>query len=224
MGAMSSSFSLADPPSLSDLRVFLGRSARVEDGAVRLLADDHVLAAYTPILQPRGLLDRSATVLGLRVFALDESAGFDRVVPIRALSDRLAHLQWEPGGAEGKPVVLPDGDDATAGSWAGVSPPRGGWVRREPVDPLVLDRVAREGINEIAAAVGSETGEHIVGRVRSSVWGRPLNGFEDVPAGAAFALFALGFLDADDPVTLLESGAWRRLTSRRGHVLVRTPG
>ncbi|PPH97773.1 hypothetical protein C5C95_11145 [Rathayibacter sp. AY1B7] len=221
---MSSSFSLADPPSLSDLRVFLGRSARVEDGAVRLLADDHVLAAYTAILQPRGLLDRSATVLGLRVFALDEPAGFDRVVPIRALSDRLARLQWEPGGADGKPVVLPDGDDATAGPWAGVSPPRGGWTRREPVDPGFLERVAREGIDEIAAAVGSETGEQIVGRVRSSVWGRPLDGLEDVPAGAAFALFALGFLGADDQVALLESGAWRRLTSRRGHVLVRTPG
>lgn len=224
MGAMSSSFSLADPPSLSDLRVFLGRSARVEDGAVRLLADDHVLAAYTPILQPRGLLDRSATVLGLRVFALDESATFDRVVPIRALSDRLARLQWEPGGAAGKPVVLPDGDDATAGPWAGVSPPRGGWTRREPVDPLFFERVAREGIEEIAAAVGSETGEQIVGRVRSTVWGRPLDGLEDVPAGAAFSLFALGFLGPDDPVALLESGAWRRLTSRRGHVLVRTPG
>lgn len=220
---MSSSFSLADPPSLSDLRVFLGRSARVEDGAVRLLADGPVLATYTPILQPRGILDRSSTVLGLRVFALSEPAAFDRVVPIRALSDRLARLQWEPGGADGKPVVLPDGDDVTAGAWAGIAPPRGGWARREPVDPAFLERVARDGIDEIAAAVGSETGEQIVGRVRSSVWGRPLEGLVDVPAGAAFALFALGFLGADDPVALLESGPWRRLTSRRGHVLVRTP-
>ncbi|MBF4462224.1 MULTISPECIES: hypothetical protein [unclassified Rathayibacter] len=221
---MTASFSLADPPSLSDLRVFLGRSARVEDGAVRLLADGRVLAVYTPILQPRGLLDRSATVLGLRVFALAEPAAFDRVVTIRALSDRLARLQWAPGGADGKPVTLPDGDDATAGAWAGVSPPRGGWTRREPVDPVMLERVARDGIDEIAGAVGSETGEQIVGRVRSSIWGRPLDGLDGVPAGAAFALFALGFLEANDPVAVLESGAWRRLTSRRGHVLVRTPG
>ena len=64
---MMSSFSLADPPSLSDLRVFLGRSARVEDGAVRLLAQDRILAAYTAILQPRGLLDRSSTVLGVSI-------------------------------------------------------------------------------------------------------------------------------------------------------------
>lgn len=84
--------------------------------------------------------------------------------------------------------------------------------------------MAREGIDEIAAAVGSETGEQIVGRVRSAVWGRALDGLPGVPAGAAFALFALGFLGADDPVALLESGAWRRFTSRRGHVLVRTPG
>ncbi|WKK71393.1 hypothetical protein Q0F99_18640 [Rathayibacter oskolensis] len=90
-------------------------------------------------------------------------------------------------------MPLPDGDDATAGAWAGIAPPRGGWLRREPVDPAFLERVARDGIDEIAAAVGSETGEQIVSRVRSSVWGRPLDGLEDVPAGAAFALFALGF-------------------------------
>ncbi|NQX10090.1 hypothetical protein HQQ80_00425 [Microbacteriaceae bacterium VKM Ac-2855] len=218
---MSPSFSLADPLSLSDLRVFLGRSARVEDGAVRMIADANVLAVYTPVLYPRGILDRSATVLGLRVFALTETTGFDRVVPIRALSDRLARLQWEPGGADGKPVLLPEGEDATAGVWAGISPPRGGWQRSATADAAVLERVARAGIDEIAAAVPTGVGEQIVTRVRSTVWGRPIDEFAELPAGAAFAAFALGFLDAADPVAVFQSGAWHRLTSRRGHVLVR---
>jgi hypothetical protein len=218
---MSSSFSLADPLSLSDLRVFLGRSARVEDGAIRMIADAHALAVYTPVLYPRGLLDRSPTVLGLRIFALTDTDGFDRVVPIRALSDRLARLQWEPGGADGKPVPLPDGDDVTAGSWAGITAPRGGWERRDPADPAQLELVARAGIDEIAAAVPADVGEQIVNRVRSTVWGRPIAELGDIPAGAAFAAFALGFLGADDPVSILASGTWRRLTTRRGHVLVR---
>lgn len=218
---MSSTFSLADPLSLSDLRVFLGRSARVEDGAVRMIADANALAVYTPVLYPRGLLDRSATVLGLRIFALAETDGFDRVVPIRALSDRLARLQWEPGGADGKPVTLPDGDDATAGTWAGIAPPRGGWQRLDPVDPESLERVARAGIDEIAAAVPADVGEQIVTRVRTTVWGRPIDGLGDIPAGAAFAAFALGFLAAGESVAVLTNGPWRRLTTRGGHVLVR---
>ncbi|PPI55229.1 hypothetical protein [Rathayibacter toxicus] len=220
---MSVSFFLADPQSLSDLRIFLGRSARIEEGAIRLLADGHVLAASTVVLQPRGILDRSATVLALRVYGLAVPTSFDRVVRIRALSERLARVQWETEGANGTPVILPEAEDATAGSWAGISPPRGGWSWREPVDAGVLEQTARAGIEEITAAVGAETGEQIVSRVRSSVWGRPLDGLADVPAGAAFALFALGFLRADDPVALFDSGRWRRLTTRRGHVLVRTP-
>jgi hypothetical protein len=41
-----------------------------------------------------------------------------------------------------------------------------------------------------------------------------------VPTGAAFGAFSLGFL-GDDAVRLYETGPWTRLTTRRGHVLVR---
>ena len=67
---MSQSFTLTDSQSLSDLIVFLSRSGRVLDGSVRLMASEGVLAVYTAIFYPRGLLDASPTVLGLRTFAL----------------------------------------------------------------------------------------------------------------------------------------------------------
>jgi hypothetical protein len=57
--------------------------------------------------------------------------------------------------------------------------------------------------------------------VRAEVWGRPIDGLEYVPAGAAFAAESLGFLADDEPVTILETGPWTRLTTRRGHTLVR---
>ena len=39
--------------------------------------------------------------------------------------------------------------------------------------------------------------------------------------GAAFAALSLGFLGEDDPVAVYESGPWTRLTTKRGHVLVK---
>ena len=54
---MATSFTLPDAASLGDLRTYLGRAARIEDGSVRLIADSGVLAVYTAILYPVGLLD-----------------------------------------------------------------------------------------------------------------------------------------------------------------------
>ena len=70
---MSQSFSLTDSLSLADLQVYLSRAGRVEDGAVRLISAAGVLAVYTAILYPRGLLDSSPTVLGLRTVRADRA-------------------------------------------------------------------------------------------------------------------------------------------------------
>jgi hypothetical protein len=56
--------------------------------------------------------------------------------------------------------------------------------------------------------------------VRSEVWGKPIPGAEHLPAGAAFAAFALGFL-GEDPVRVYDTGPWTRLTAHRGHILVK---
>lgn len=222
---MSLTFSLADSLAVADLRVYLERAARVENASARLVAGSGVLAVYTGILYPRGLLDTTPTVLGLRTFATDPDATFDAVVPIRALLDRLARLPQQQGD-EPVGIRLPPqtGTESGTASWAGISPPRGGWQRVGEAGFDALEAAVRAGIEEIAAAIPPGTGEHIVQRVRSEVWRRPLAGLEpqvEVPAGAAFAGSSLGFLHPDEPAALLTTGAWLRLSTRRGHVLVR---
>ncbi|CAN5216528.1 hypothetical protein BH09ACT2_BH09ACT2_06870 [soil metagenome] len=222
---MSHTFSLVDSLSLGDLQVFLSRAQRVEDGSVRLIAGQGVLAVYVAILVPAGLLDESPTVLGLRTFALsaaDDAApdSFDAVVPVRSLLERLNRLQGEIVDPTA-PVTVNLPMQVNTVTWAAISPPRGGWKALESVEASVLEAVAKSGIDEVAAAIPTGTGEQIVQRVRSEVWGHPIPGFEYVPAGAAFAGLSLGFLGGSAPVKIYETGPWTRLTSDRGHVLVK---
>ena len=218
---MSQLFSLADSLSLGDLQVYLSRAARVEDGSVRLISAAGVLAVYTAILYPRGLLDQSPTVLGLRTFALTEQVDLDKVVPVRSLLDRVARLLASAAAPVETPVTVTVPLEVSTVTWAGISPPRGGWQQQGETDAAVLERAARAGIDEVAAVIPSGTGEQIVQRVRSEVWGRPIDGLEFVPTGAGFAAFSLGFLSDDEPVQLFETGLWTRLSTSRGHVLVR---
>ena len=221
---MVQSFTLIDAASLGDLKVYLGRAARVENGSTRLLGGLGVLAAYTATLTPKGLLDRAPTVLGLRTFALATPEPFDTVVSIRALLDRLAQLSLLSNSAEGPlEIPLPPGEQGVA--WAGISPPRGGWEAAGTVDSAVIEEAARAGIAEVAAAVGDSTGEQLVHKVRSEVWGRDLDVLPDleprIPAGAAFSAVSLGFVKPGDDVSVYASGPWVRLSTRRGHVLSR---
>jgi hypothetical protein len=219
---MVQSFSLVDALSLGDLKVYLGRAARVGTGSVRLIGGQGVLAVYSSVLAPKGLLDGGPTVLGLRTFALtDRDVAFDEIVSIRALLDRLALLSVVVNGETGPvEVQLPPAEGPTA--WAGISPPRGGWTNLGLVDSALLEKSAGEGISEVAAALPPDTGEQLVHKVRTEVWGRPIEGIgRQTAAGAAFAAVSLGFLRPDDPVALYESGPWTRLSTRRGHVLTR---
>jgi hypothetical protein len=222
---MSETFTLQDSLALSDLATYLGRAARVEDGSVRLIAGGGVLAVYTAVLYPIGLLDESPTVLGLRTFALSEAEEFDAVVPMASLLMRLERLSAEPRDVEATVTVsLPMRVNTV--TWAAISPPRGGWSALPEIASSVLDRVARAGIDEVAEAIPSGTGEQIVHKVRSEVWGRDIPEAGAIPAGAAFAALSLGFLPEATPtgspaVSVFETGPWTRLTSPRGHVLVK---
>lgn len=209
-----SAFTLTDAPSLDDLQVFLSRAARVEEGSVRLIAGSGVLAVYCSVFAPAGLLDESATILGLRTVALGEPVTFDAVVPVRSLLQRIERAQAETATTVGLPM------EVSTASWAAISPPRGGWQQIGDVAPALLDSAARVGIRDVAAAVPDGVGEQIVRRVRTEVWGRPTPGAEHIPAGSAFAAFALGFI-GEDPVRVYESGPWTRLSTQRGHVLIK---
>lgn len=217
---MSDSFTLVDGLALRDLQVFLGRAERVENGSVRLIAAGRVLAVYVAALYPVGLLDETPTVLGLRTLELAEETRFDTVVPVRSLAERVTR-KLDQGADDTEPVSLTLPLSVNTVTWTAISPPRGGWITLEPTDAATLERSAKQGIEEVAAAVPTGTGEQIVHRVRSEVWGRPIESLEHVPAGAAFAAVTLGFLSADEPVSIHETGPWTRLTTRRGHVLVR---
>jgi hypothetical protein len=214
---MSRSFTLADSLAALDLRVYLERAARLEDGVVQLVGDTGVLAVYTAVLYPRGLLDRTPTVLGLRTFGTLDDARFDVVVPARALLDRMATID-----AQTPPAEIPLPPETTRPPWTGISAPRGGWSVAEEISAEELTTTATTGIAEVAAAVPDGVGEHLVHRARGAVWNACLPGLEYVPRGVAFAALSLGFLvEPEEVATVLVSGRWRRLTVRRGHVLVK---
>jgi hypothetical protein len=219
---MSSTFTLVDALALRDLQVYLGRAARVEEGSVRLIAGGGILAVYVAVFYPLGLLDEAPTVLGLRTFALKGSDAFDAVVPVRSLLERINRLV-EKIEDESSPIVATLPMEVHTVTWAAISPPKGGWATHSPTHSGILESAARAGIDEIAEAVPTGTGQQIVHSVRSEVWGRPIDDLEHVPAGGGFAAFSLGFLggDASDEVRIYETGPWTRLTTPRGHVLIK---
>jgi hypothetical protein len=218
---MSTAFTLQDSLALDDLTTYLSRAGRVEDGSVRLIAGNGVLAVYVAVFYPAGLLDESPTVLGLRTFRLSEAEAFDAVVPVGSLLQRLQNRKNEVSDVAA-PVTVTLPMQVHTVSWAAISPPRGGWTALESASSTVLDAAGRAGIDEVATAIPTGTGEQIVHRVRSEVWGRPIPGLEHVPAGAGFAALSLGFLGpAEEDVQIFETGPWTRLTTRRGHVLAK---
>lgn len=215
---MSSPLLLSEPHALADLDTFLGRAVQVEDGSARVVVAGGVLAIYVPVLFPSGLLDESATILGLRTFALaDDARELDLVVPMSSLRARAA----ASGGVElGMPTAV------YSVTWAGVVPPRVGWQPiGDPISTELLAEIAEEGIREVAAALPENAGEAIVRQVRSMVWGEPIAGAEALPSGSALAAAALGFLPpagaSPELGTIHGVGPWTRLTLARGHVLIK---
>jgi hypothetical protein len=203
-----------DPRDLSDLRTFATRARSIDDGAIRLQASGPVLAAYVCVLRPRLLGEATPTILGLRTMALAHPAETDVTVPLSAVLDRLAR-------AGENDVELPLPPVNVTESWAGVGAPRGGWELVGALQDAELRRSAEAGIAEVAGIMPDKPGALIVNNARATVWGRELPETGGLPAGAAFAALALGFL-AGGEQQLYRAGRWFRLSGSRGHVLVRT--
>ena len=209
---------LTEPTATSDLDTFLGRAAAVQDGSVRVIVTGGVLAVYAPVLQPASLLDDAATVLGLRVFAVDDDAEeLDRVVSIQSLRSRVTAADAAAGFEIGLPTPV------YAVTWAGVVPPRGGWAATGEVSSAILATTAVAGIAEVAEAIPANAGDPVVRSVRGLVWNAPILGAESLPKGAALAAYTLGFLppSGEERATIYEVGPWARLSLTRGHVLVK---
>lgn len=218
---MDRTLDLPDAAALADLQTYLGRADAVERASVRLVGGAGVLAVYTAVLYPSGLLDDTPTVLGLRTVGIDPAQDLDVVVPIASLVERLKRAEESLAEAAGAVRVGIPAEVNTV-TWAGVAPPRSGWVAVGQTQADVLSEVARAGIVEVAEALPQEAGEPLVRRVRADVWSRPIDGAEHVPAGAAFAAQSLGFLkDPLEQIPVYDSGPWTRLSTERGHVLVK---
>jgi hypothetical protein len=202
----------SDADAAADALTFAGRTARLGDGAVRLQAAGGTMAMTSAPLAPKGLLDPTPTVLVLRALPVDPELECDVVVDAASL---------RAAGATEAAVELPE--SALSAAWAGISPPRTGWSALAPIAAATLAARAQWGIAAVAEAMPQDPGEDVVRTVRASVWGEPDAALQDLPRGAAFAAFAMGFIVGQEDARVLSSGAWTRLTLDRGHVLVRRP-
>lgn len=214
---MANTFALESPEARLDAVQFLERAARVNNGSARLIADGNHLQVYVGMLIPRGLLDQTPTVLGLRVFRLRTQQTFDVVVPIESLVHRLLVTQEENAEETRVPAEV-----ATL-SWASITPPREGWRRRLGVSSEALRSAAEQGVKKVAEAVPGTIGESVLQKVRTEVWGTMIPTHKRIPAGAAFAADALGFL-GDKPLAVHSLGNWVRLSATSGYVLVKFSG
>lgn len=212
-------FVLADEQSVVDLQSFLNRARRLDpDGMVRLRAFGDVLAAYVAPIFAGNLMDKGPTVLGLRTSELAEPTEIDAVVLISSVQERLARLLETSGLKEFK-VQL---NETTRAPWAGISPPRQGWVSMGTINEARLTQIARDGIAEVAAAIPESVGGPIAARIRGEIWGRGIDLESQVPTGAAFAAAGLGFLTENEEVGLFHADGWVRLSSIHGHVLAKS--
>jgi len=214
---MANTFSLESKKARLDAIQFLERAARVNNGSARLIAVGDVLQVYVGILIPRGLLDKTPTVLGLRVFRLTTPQTFDVVVPLDSLIHRLTVTNEENGIETRVPA------EVASLSWASITPPREGWRRRLSVSAEALTSAAETGVKQVAEVVPETIGESVLQKVRAEVWGGLIEGHKRIPAGAAFAADALGFL-ADKSLSVHSLDNWVRLSAKAGYVLVKFPG
>jgi len=214
---MTHTFSLTSDQARADAIQFLERAARVNNGSARLIAHDDGLLVYVGVLFPRGLLDKTPTVLGLRVFALATQARFDVVVPLESLIHRLRV------GIENKESETTVPAEVASLSWSAITPPQGGWRRRLGVSSESLRVAAAAGVAAVAETVPEVIGESVLQKVRAEVWGTVIPEHKRIPAGAAFAADALGLL-GEKSLSVHTLDNWLRLSSKFGYVLVRFPG
>jgi len=213
---MKNTFTLTDQESVADLQAYLQRAKRLDaDGMVRLRAFGVVLAAYVAPIYAGSLMDSGPTVLGLRTTNLASPGEVDAVVPISAVLDRLARLSAENGELT---VTLPPTERA---SWAGISPPRTGWVEEGTINETVLTQIAKDGIEEVKNTLPESVGGPIAARIRGEIWGKGIAQDPRIPTAAAFAAAGLGFLTENEEVDVLTAEGWIRLSADHGHVLAK---
>ena len=211
-------FVLADRQTAADLQSFLNRAKRLDpDGLVRLRAFGEILAAYVAPIYSGNLMDSGPTVLGLRTCELAAPAEVDAIVPIGSVLERLARLLDDESTTEFKIQLIESG----RAPWAGISPPRQGWLEIATINESRLTQIARDGIEAVAASLPESVGGPIAARIRGEIWGKGIDLDTKIPTGAAFAAAGLGFLTENEEVGVYAAEGWVRLSSEHGHVIAK---
>ncbi|GAA2089507.1 hypothetical protein GCM10009801_53870 [Streptomyces albiaxialis] len=200
----------ADPGEAAGLAAFLGRLLRWEkNAAVRIQAGDGVAAVFA---KPARF-----EVLAVRTGRLLEPVELDVTVSAGELLERIDE--------ERETVAVPGA--VTGPSWAGLLPPRGGWSEFGTVPVDAVRTVAAAAVGEFRQRADKlpedQRTRPVLDALAEEIWSRPL-GRTGLPLRAVHAAHALGFLRGEEPVSLLEAGAWKRLRTPYGSVLVRREG
>jgi hypothetical protein len=213
---MYNNFIFHDSNDLADLSGYLKRALRLDGaGAVRLRAFGSVLAVYVSPIYAGSLLGDGLTVIGLRTINLASENELDSLFLIE---DLLAAA--EKSIEKDSLTVIPPKTASRVG-WAGISPPRQGWVLSGEVEQEKISAWAKDGIAEVAEALPESIGSAIAARVRLQIWGKAVGIEHNFPAGSAFAMAGLGFIQKGVPVKVYRSHGWIRLSTDFGHVIAK---
>jgi hypothetical protein len=200
----------ADPGEAAGLDAFLQRLLRWEKAAaVRIQAGGGAVGIFA---KPARF-----EVLAVRTARLLEPS--DAEVDVTVSAGEL--LEGVDESAESFTVPAP----VTGPPWAGMLPPRGGWEAFGEVPVDAVRAVAAAAIGEFrerAEKLGrQERTRERLDALAEEIWSRPL-GRTKLPLRAAHAAHALGFLAGEGQLKLLRSGAWLRLRTPAGSVVVRS--
>lgn len=199
---------------MNDFIVYVQRIHRFGLPDLRIIVRGNTASVFGCIQAPAGLLDATPTVLVLRSFRLHagDSVRVDRVVTVRSLLDRFAHLDDNVVD-----LLLPDVESSA--SWAGVLPPASGWQVQYAVDVQSLREVARQGMLRVADELPKDVGAPVAQKIRAQVWDTEIT--PGMQAIAAYSAEIMGFLLNEGSCSVSRSQHWLRLTGAHGDVIVR---
>lgn len=208
---------LGQTEALQDLKTYLNRALAIDPRTtIRVVAKPGMVAFYAGIIYPPTLLDRSATVLGMRAFQAQTSQDLDLAFSAKYLLQTLET-------AQGQQLEL-DPDEVThSAPWLGLAPPLANWQPATPLPASRLKEQARLGMDAVAKALPDNPGHAVVEKVRSRIWSSPLEPGSNLPNGVAFVAAALGFLpeDFEGDLPVFTSGSWKRINFPGGFVLAK---
>lgn len=205
----------ADAGEAADLAAFLGRLLHYDKAAaVRLQAQagGQALAVFGRPPSFEVLAIRTARLLKPYENGIDDS--LDVTVSAGELLDSV-----DDGGSS---AVVPAA--VTGPPWAGVLPPRGGWERMSGFpDAAALRGLVKAAVGEFRSRVEELAPEARtraeLDHIGRDIWSREIAD-SGVPVRLAHAAASLGFLRGAS-VDLLVAGAWARLRTPYGAVVVR---